>query len=133
VAIESARTIDIESVCAARRDRSPLQCALITWHGAVKVGTQAFAAIDKEGMVALGRVVLTTREHIIAPEPLGKSLMGTLLRYPDELRKADDYFDDGRENPKGHDGARHPHCEEQGGTLPPREVRRTTTTRRRLS
>jgi len=32
--------------------------------------------------VAIGRVVLTNREHIIALEPLDKGLMGTLLRYP---------------------------------------------------
>jgi non-homologous end joining protein Ku len=32
-------------------------------------------------MVAIGRVVLTSREHIIGLEPLEKGLMGTLLRY----------------------------------------------------
>ena len=32
-------------------------------------------------MVAIGRVVLTNREHIIALEPLDQGLMGTLLRY----------------------------------------------------
>jgi non-homologous end joining protein Ku len=31
--------------------------------------------------VAIGRVVLTNREHIIALDPLDKGLMGTLLRY----------------------------------------------------
>jgi DNA end-binding protein Ku len=44
--------------------------------------------------VAIGRVVLTNREHIIALEPLGKGLMGTLLRYPYEVRSEKDYFDD---------------------------------------
>ena len=44
--------------------------------------------------VAIGRVVLTNREHIIALEPLDKGLMGTLLRYPYEVRSADEYFDD---------------------------------------
>src|SRR3979490_1805046 len=43
---------------------------------------------------ARGRVVLTNREHIIALEPMDKSLMGTLLRYPYEVRSADEYFDD---------------------------------------
>ncbi len=33
-------------------------------------------------MVAIGRVVLTSREHIIGLEPMGKGLVGTLLRYP---------------------------------------------------
>jgi DNA end-binding protein Ku len=44
--------------------------------------------------VAIGRVVLTNREHIIALEPLDKGLMGTLLRYPYEVRSEKDYFDD---------------------------------------
>ena len=33
-------------------------------------------------MVAIGRVVLTSREHIIALEPLDKGFVGTLLGYP---------------------------------------------------
>ena len=45
-------------------------------------------------MVAIGRVVLTSREHIIAFEPLEKGLMGTLLRYPYEVRAEDEYFDE---------------------------------------
>ena len=44
--------------------------------------------------VAIGRVVLTTREHVIAMEPRGKGLMGTLLRYPYEVRDEKEYFDD---------------------------------------
>jgi len=44
--------------------------------------------------VALARIVLTNREHIIAIEPLGKGLLGTTLRYSYELRDADDYFGD---------------------------------------
>src|SRR5215208_1623845 len=52
---------------------------------------EAIAATDK---IALGRLVLTTREHVIALEPRGKGLMGTLLRYPYEVRDEKDYFDD---------------------------------------
>jgi DNA end-binding protein Ku len=44
--------------------------------------------------VAIGRVVLTSREHIIALEPLDKGLMGTLLRYPYEVRAEGEYFDE---------------------------------------
>ena len=44
--------------------------------------------------IAIGRVVLTNREHIIALEPFDKGLMGTLLRYPYEVRDAAEYFDD---------------------------------------
>jgi len=32
-------------------------------------------AIGKENVVALGRVVFTTREHVIAIEPRGKGLL----------------------------------------------------------
>jgi DNA end-binding protein Ku len=44
--------------------------------------------------VAIGRVMLTNREHIIPLEPLGQGLVGTLLRYPYEVRSQDEYFDD---------------------------------------
>jgi DNA end-binding protein Ku len=63
-----------------------------------KVGHDAFAVIRETvrsmNKVAIGRVVLTNREHIIALEPLGKGLMGTLLRYPYEVRSEKEYFDD---------------------------------------
>jgi Ku protein len=49
--------------------------------------------------VALARIVLTNREHVIAIEPLGKGLLGTTLRYPYELRDEEEYFDDIK-NPK---------------------------------
>ena len=51
-------------------------------------------AIRKEGMVAIGKVVFTSREHIIALEARGKGLLGITLRYPYEVRKEADYFDD---------------------------------------
>jgi len=63
-----------------------------------RIGQQAFAvirkAIRKEGMVALGRVVFTSREHVIALEPRGKGLLGITLRYPYEVRKEGEYFED---------------------------------------
>ena len=63
-----------------------------------KVGHDAFAVIRETirsmDKVAIGRVVLTNREHIIALEPLETGLMGTLLRYPYEVRSEKDYFDD---------------------------------------
>jgi DNA end-binding protein Ku len=62
------------------------------------IGRQAYVvireAIRKEGMVALGRVVLTTREHVMAIEPRGKGLVGVTLRYPYEIRDERDYFGD---------------------------------------
>src|SRR6201982_1604235 len=63
-----------------------------------KAGLDAFAvirdAMKDQDRVALARIVLTNREHVIAIEPFGKGLLGTTLRYPYELRDADEYFDD---------------------------------------
>src|SRR5262249_22578278 len=60
------------------------------------VGQEAFVvmreAMRGKGMVALGRLVLSKRERGIALEPYDKGLLGTTLRYPYELRKAEDYF-----------------------------------------
>jgi DNA end-binding protein Ku len=98
VAIESKRTIEIdEFVPKSQIDelyiRDPY---FIAPDG--EVGQQAFAvireAIRKEGMVAIGKVVFTSREHIIALEPRDKGMMGITLRYPYEVRKAKEYFDD---------------------------------------
>jgi DNA end-binding protein Ku len=63
-----------------------------------KVGQDAFAVIRdtiaKMNMVALGRVVLTRREHIIALEARGRGLLGLTLRYPYEIRDEQSYFED---------------------------------------
>ncbi len=60
------------------------------------VGQEAFAvirdAMKGKGMVALGRIVLHKREHVMALEPFGKGLLGTTLHYAYEVRKAEDYF-----------------------------------------
>src|SRR5207245_2508554 len=62
------------------------------------VGQEAFTVIREamrgKGMVALGRLVLSKRERVIALEPYDKGLLGTTLRYPYEVRKAEDYFCD---------------------------------------
>jgi DNA end-binding protein Ku len=62
-----------------------------------EVGQQAFAvirdAIRKEGMIAVGKVVFTSREHIIALEARDKRMVGITLRYPYEVRDEKDYFD----------------------------------------
>src|SRR5512133_2980542 len=63
-----------------------------------KVGHDAFAVIRETirslDKVALARVVLTNREHVIALEARDKGLMGMLLRYPYEVREASEYFDE---------------------------------------
>ena len=45
-------------------------------------------------MVAIGKVVFTSREHIMVLEPRGKGLLGITQRYPYEVRNEADYFDD---------------------------------------
>jgi DNA end-binding protein Ku len=98
VALESTRTIEIDEF-VDRNEIDPRY--LIRPYYLVpdgKVGHDAFAVIRETirelNKVAIGRVVLTNREHIIALDPLDKGLMGTLLRYPYEVRSADEYFDD---------------------------------------
>jgi len=98
VRIESNHTIDIDSFVPREEiDRRYLNHPYyIVPDG--KAALDAFAVIrdamkDQE-RVALARIVLTNREHVLAIEPLGKGLLGTTLRYPYELRDANDYFDD---------------------------------------
>jgi DNA end-binding protein Ku len=63
-----------------------------------KVGHDAYAVIRETlrsmDKLAIARVVLTNREHVIALEARDKGLMGMLLRYPYEVRAASEYFDD---------------------------------------
>jgi DNA end-binding protein Ku len=103
VQIESNHTIDIDNfVPRDEIDRRYLNNPYyIAPDG--KAGADAFAVIrdamkDKD-RVALARIVLTNREHIIAIEPLGKGLLGTTLRFPYEIRDEEDYFD-GIKSPK---------------------------------
>src|SRR3954447_17818524 len=98
VALESQRVVDIdEFVPKSSIDELYLNNPYyIVPDG--EVGQQAFAvireAIRKEGMVAIGKIVFTSREHIIALEAREKGLLGITLRYPYEVRKAEDYFED---------------------------------------
>jgi DNA end-binding protein Ku len=98
VALESTRTIDIdEFVDKSEIDpRYLIRPYYLRPDG--KVGHDAFAVIRETiremGKVAIGRVVLTSREHIIALEAMDRGLIGTLLRYPYEVRDPAEYFDD---------------------------------------
>lgn len=98
VALESTRTIDIDQFVPKSEidDLYLVRPYYIVPDG--KVGHDAYAVIRETirslDRVALARVVLTNREHIIALEARGKGLMGMLLRYPYEVRDAADYFED---------------------------------------
>jgi predicted MPP superfamily phosphohydrolase len=98
VALESTRTIEIDEFV----DRTEIDPRYLirpyylrpdgkVWHDAFAVIRETIREMNK---VPIGRVVLTNREHIIALEPLDKGLMGTLLRYPYEVRDPQEYFDD---------------------------------------
>lgn len=97
VQIESNHTIDIDSfVPRDEIDKRYLNHPYyITPDG--KAAIDAFAvirdAMEDQERVALAKIVLTNREHIMAIEPLGKGLLGTTLRYPNELRDEDQFFD----------------------------------------
>jgi DNA end-binding protein Ku len=61
-----------------------------------KLAQEAFGvirtALERSGRVALGRVVLSTRERLLALEPRGKGILAYSLRTDDEVRKADEIF-----------------------------------------
>jgi DNA end-binding protein Ku len=96
VKLESTKTIDIERfVPADEIDR-------IYWDHPYflapdgKLAQEAFAvireAMKKSGQIALGRVVLSTRERILALEPRDNGILAYSLRTDDEVRKATEIF-----------------------------------------
>jgi DNA end-binding protein Ku len=98
IRIESTHTIDIDSFVPQHEidKRYINRPYYIAPDGAA--GLDAFAvirdAMKDQDRVALARIVLTNREHVIAIEPCGKGLLGTTLRYPYEMRETDPYFGD---------------------------------------
>ncbi|MFT4277157.1 MAG: Ku protein [Rhodopseudomonas sp.] len=98
IALESTRTIEIDQFVprAEIDDLYLVRPYYLVPDG--KVGHDAYAVIRETirsmDKVALARVVLTNREHVIALEARDKGLVGMLLRYPYEVRDAGDYFDD---------------------------------------
>ena len=98
VKLDSTRTIDIDQfVDADDIDR-------LYWDDPFYVvpdkgvGAEAFAvireAMEKQNKIAIGSLVLRNRERRIALEVRGKGLVAYTLRAHDEVRDADDYFDD---------------------------------------
>lgn len=107
VALESTRTIDIDMFVDADS---------IGWIWYDKphyltpddpVGEEAFSVI-RDAMastktVGISRLVLYRRERAVMLEPKGKGIVLWTLRYGDEVRRADDYFDrieEGKQDPK---------------------------------
>jgi DNA end-binding protein Ku len=96
IEIESTHTIEIDSF-VPRADIDPrfFDTPYYISPGD-PVGQEAFAVIREamrgKALVALGRIVLSKRERVMALEPYEKGLIGTTLRYPYEVRAAKDYF-----------------------------------------
>jgi DNA end-binding protein Ku len=97
VRLESTKSINIERfVDADEIDR-------LYWHDPYylvpngDLGVEAFAVI-REAMrtsnkIALGRVVMHTRERLVALEPHGKGIVAYTLRTADEVKKPEEFFD----------------------------------------
>ena len=98
IEIESTHTIAIDSFVPRSEidDRYPDNPYYIA--PTDQVGQEAFAvirdAIRDKGMVGLGRVVLTRREHVVMLEAFDKGLLATTLRYAYEVRDQGPYFED---------------------------------------
>ena len=98
IALESTRTIDIDEF-VPRKEIDDLYLVRPYYivpdgkvsHDAYAVIRETIRSLDK---VALARVVLTSREHVITLEARDKGLMGMLLRYPYEVRDQAEYFDE---------------------------------------
>ena len=98
IKIESTHTIDIQNFVP--RDEIDDRYLDAPYYIAPtdQVGQEAFAVIrdtihDRK-MVALGRVVLSRREHVVMLEAFDKGLLATSLRYAYEVREAGAYFED---------------------------------------
>lgn len=96
VRLESTKTIDIERfVPADDIDR-------LYWDNPYylapdgKMAQEAFGvirtAMEKAGQIALARVVISTRERILALEPRDKGILAYTIRTDAEVRKADEIF-----------------------------------------
>jgi DNA end-binding protein Ku len=98
VALESTHTIDIEAFIP-REEVDEIYLDESHYIAPTdKVGLEAFAvirnAMEKEELVGLARVVLYRRERLLMLTPRGKGILATTLRYENEVRDADTYFDD---------------------------------------
>lgn len=96
VELESTHTIDIDTVVPKDEiDERYIEKPYYVVPND-ESGADAFSvirdAMEDKGKVALARIVMAHREHIIAIQPYGKGLLGVTLRYPYELREPNAYF-----------------------------------------
>jgi DNA end-binding protein Ku len=98
VALESTHTIEIESFVDRREVDELYLDESYYLVPEDKVGYEAFGvireAMREEGLVGIARVVLYRRERLLMLLPRGKGIVGTTLRYKNEVRDERDYFDD---------------------------------------
>jgi DNA end-binding protein Ku len=98
VALESTHTIEIEAFVPRKEVDEIYLDESYYLVPDDKVGVDAFAvirdAMQEKSLVGLARVVLYRRERLLMLEPRGKGIAATVLRYRNEVRDEDDYFDD---------------------------------------
>jgi len=98
VKLETTRTIEIERFVDEKDiDRLYWNAPYyLVPHG--KEGVEAYTvireALAETGRIALGRVVMHTRERLVALEPKGKGIIVYTLRMADEVVQPKDAFDD---------------------------------------
>ena len=98
IKIESSHTIDINSFVPRDEidDRYLGNCYYLA--PTDKVGQEAFVvmrdAMRDRKMVALGRIVLSRREHVVMLDAFDNGIMATTLRYAYEVRDQAAYFED---------------------------------------
>lgn len=96
VQVESTHTIDIDTFVPKdeiddRYIEKPYYVVPNDPSGEDAFGVIRDAMRDK-GRVALARIVMAHREHVLAIQPFDKGLLATTLRYPYELREPKSYF-----------------------------------------
>jgi len=98
VALESTHTLDIESLIPRDEVDEIYLDESFYLVPTDDVSVEAFAvireAMRKTEMVGLARVVLYRRERLLMLQPRGKGLLATAIRYRNEVRDEDTYFDD---------------------------------------
>lgn len=97
VALESTKTIDISTFTP--RDSIEWICLDTPYYLSPNdpVGQEAFSvirdAMEAQNMVGISRLVISRRERAVMLEPRGKGIVLWTLRYGDEVRDEDSYFE----------------------------------------